>query len=269
MGKSYIENSLKRFLKRKVKITLGLVVTFLITGSVGFATENDVEAVNKFKEDLKNQNTKIEEIKTNLQGLGSSNLENGKYKVKKDGTGAEVTIKVSDDTIDFSEVKKVNFGEAKGLEIDLNNNLTTITKQYIESALKSQSYTNNNLKDSVNEGIIIVSSETLEAEAQSLSQAGKVLENKGILIGYQGTSVSGTLINDGLIYGSKWGNSYSGGQRIGNENPIEIKGNIEFINNGLIAMNKEGSGQYIYSKGEGKRTLINNGVISAKCWTIY
>ncbi len=31
MGKSYIENSLKRFLKRKVKITLGVVVSFLIT----------------------------------------------------------------------------------------------------------------------------------------------------------------------------------------------------------------------------------------------
>ena len=37
MGKTYVENSLKRFLKRKVKITLGLVVTFMITGAVGFA----------------------------------------------------------------------------------------------------------------------------------------------------------------------------------------------------------------------------------------
>ena len=37
MGKSYIENSLKRFLKRKVKITLGLVVTFMITGAVSFS----------------------------------------------------------------------------------------------------------------------------------------------------------------------------------------------------------------------------------------
>ena len=37
MGKSYIENSLKRFLKRKVKITMGVVVSFLITGMVAFA----------------------------------------------------------------------------------------------------------------------------------------------------------------------------------------------------------------------------------------
>ena len=37
MGKSYVESSLKRFLKRKVKVILGMVVAFLITGSVGFA----------------------------------------------------------------------------------------------------------------------------------------------------------------------------------------------------------------------------------------
>ena len=263
MGKSYVENSLKRFLKRKVKITLGLVVTFMITGAVAFATENDVEAVNKFKEDLKNQNTKIEEIEKNLQGLGSSNLEGKDYIVKKDGTGTDVTIKVSDNTIDFSEIKKVDFGEQKGLKIELNNNLTKATKENIVSALGQGNYTNTNLKDNINNGIIIVSSNTLEAEAQSLSQAGKILENKGILIGYQGTSVSGTLINDGLIYGSKWGNYYSGGQRIGYESSIEVKGNIEFINNGLIVMDREGSGQYIYSTGNGKRTLINNGVISA------
>ena len=35
--KHNIESSLKRFLKRKVKITMGFVVAFLITGTVGFA----------------------------------------------------------------------------------------------------------------------------------------------------------------------------------------------------------------------------------------
>ena len=39
MGKSYVENSLKRFLKRKVKITLGVVVSFLITGAVVLGAE--------------------------------------------------------------------------------------------------------------------------------------------------------------------------------------------------------------------------------------
>ena len=41
MGKNYVENSLKRFLKRKVKITMGFVVAFMImgTGAFGAATE--------------------------------------------------------------------------------------------------------------------------------------------------------------------------------------------------------------------------------------
>ena len=39
MGKNYVENSLKRFLKRKVKITMGFVVAFMITGSLGFAED--------------------------------------------------------------------------------------------------------------------------------------------------------------------------------------------------------------------------------------
>lgn len=41
--KHNIESSLKRFLKRKVKITMGFVVAFLITGTVGFA-QNDYYA---------------------------------------------------------------------------------------------------------------------------------------------------------------------------------------------------------------------------------
>lgn len=39
MGKSYIESSLKRFLKRKVKITMGFVVAFMIMGTGVFAEE--------------------------------------------------------------------------------------------------------------------------------------------------------------------------------------------------------------------------------------
>lgn len=37
MGKNYVESSLKRFLKRKVKITMGFVVAFMIMGTGAFA----------------------------------------------------------------------------------------------------------------------------------------------------------------------------------------------------------------------------------------
>ena len=64
MGKSYIENSLKRFLKRKVKITLGLVVTFMITGAVSFAEDNREQ---EHKDKVTGMETAIE----NLKGLGT------------------------------------------------------------------------------------------------------------------------------------------------------------------------------------------------------
>ena len=43
MGRNYAENSLKKFLKRKIKITMGVVVSFLITGAVAFAREYNVQ----------------------------------------------------------------------------------------------------------------------------------------------------------------------------------------------------------------------------------
>ncbi|WP_427042712.1 autotransporter outer membrane beta-barrel domain-containing protein (plasmid) [Fusobacterium sp. SB021] len=46
MGKNYVESSLKRFLKRKVKITMGFVVAFMIMGTGAFA-EVITEPINK------------------------------------------------------------------------------------------------------------------------------------------------------------------------------------------------------------------------------
>ena len=45
MGKDYMESSLKRFLKRKVKITLGLVVAFMIMGTGALAINGPFVAV--------------------------------------------------------------------------------------------------------------------------------------------------------------------------------------------------------------------------------
>mgnify|MGYP000862830277 CR=1 FL=1 len=46
MGRNYAENSLKKFLKRKVKITMGVVVSFLITGAVAFGAEPQEPTIN-------------------------------------------------------------------------------------------------------------------------------------------------------------------------------------------------------------------------------
>ena len=65
MDKNYIESSLKRFLKRKVKITMGFIVAFMIMGTGVFAVDFDGPIVSV---DGKSQN-KAEEI-INIKGNG-------------------------------------------------------------------------------------------------------------------------------------------------------------------------------------------------------
>lgn len=63
MEKNYVESSLKRFLKRKVKITMGFVVAFMITGTIGFAEninkENETLNMSGYEESLKADNISI------------------------------------------------------------------------------------------------------------------------------------------------------------------------------------------------------------------
>ena len=76
MGKSYVENSLKRFLKRKVKITLGLVVAFMITGIVSFGADidrNDYPLMNEENETIDMGYINAME---SLNGLGKWKLNN-------------------------------------------------------------------------------------------------------------------------------------------------------------------------------------------------
>ena len=53
MRNNDIESSLKRFLKRKVKITLGVVVAFLITGVVGYGGDIVAEGKIRFIQKMK------------------------------------------------------------------------------------------------------------------------------------------------------------------------------------------------------------------------
>ena len=61
MRNNDIESSLKRFLKRKVKITLGVVVAFLITGIVGYGADIVAEGGSKAytESEVGNGNPKI------------------------------------------------------------------------------------------------------------------------------------------------------------------------------------------------------------------
>ena len=65
MGKNHVENSLKRFLKRKVKITMGFVVAFMIMGTWVFA-EDSYYAKEK---DISVKETEDITAKVNTDGL--------------------------------------------------------------------------------------------------------------------------------------------------------------------------------------------------------
>ena len=244
MGKNYTENSLKRFLKRKVKITLGVVVSFLITGMVAFAVENDGEAI---KEGLKNENIKIEEIEGYLQGLGSSNLETKDYTAKKDGTGTDKTIKVSYDentginTIDFSGLGITS----TQTRVEIKNNLLTKNvKGKIEEVLKKGSYKAQGTAafEGENDGIIILSNN---------NYIGLKGENNGILLGKQ-QATDGKAVNNGLIsFKSGFGGS---GQTTEKDRDI-------LENNGMIIIQETGTGQYGNVESI---ELQNNGVIISK-----
>lgn len=101
--KHNIESSLKRFLKRKVKITMGFVVAFLITGTVGFAEADyyakDKEvSVEKAEDITAKVNTSVSAENNNrFTAIGAEN----KHKIDLTTTG-NINI-VNDPTVTNSE----------------------------------------------------------------------------------------------------------------------------------------------------------------------
>ena len=104
MGKNYVENSLKRFLKRKVKITLGLVVAFMITGAVAFAEGTAEEGSTQWHKEC---------AEKYLAGI-------------KDGTS--ITL----DEITAGDVK-ISSDNAGGIKITSSNKEVTVSKNDLSS----------------------------------------------------------------------------------------------------------------------------------------
>ena len=275
MGKSYVENSLKRFLKRKVKITLGLVVTFMITGGCAFAVENRGDAV---KEDLENQNKIYNSVEENLKGLGAkifagkSEVETDKgYSVTvKDNNSREAKIKISrkDEitTIDASSIRNHAKFSFK------NNLLSEKVKENIEKALNSGKYTEHSYDESkiderkyaVNDEIVMQENIGTSAQIAGIKENGDIIDtitNNGILFNPQETALdNGTLINNGIISASAVdGAGQLSKFQMKNGEQIGYKGTI-LRNNGLIVSGYSGQSTF---KGEGIK-FFNHGIISSK-----
>ena len=183
MRKNYVENSLKRFLKRKVKITLGVVVTFLITGAVSFGAEGTV-TVGEYQKDY------IEAIES-LKGLGTGVISAEKNK--------DIIIeKTTDKTI----IKKTD-DKSKIVEID-NSLISTKTAETVSTALNSTE-----TKEGINNGI-------LEKKQETSASIKKIINNGVIKNTEDGqyTIVEDTeIINNGVIISAT-------GQKVHNQKGI-------------------------------------------------
>ncbi len=228
MGKSYVENSLKRFLKRKVKITLGLVVAFMITGIVSLGAETE--------------KTDFDIAKESLTGISKGNVLANKTIDIDGGRKIEISSKDSVTTIELTGFKKNN------KTLINSNNLSDTTKDYLNTALdtieknKDKIYTTT-LSNMDNEGII-----TDLTTAMDVTQG--TISNTGIINARIGQRVkNATIINKGIIiasdnagYGLQYtekaglgGKIYNYGVLIGNGQTIQMSSNSSYLDNrGLI-----------------------------------
>ena len=159
MRKNYVENSLKRFLKRKVKITMGFVVAFMIMGTGVFA--EDKYYANKDNIILTKDDVKLDEngevsIKVNTSGLSEEvnrftalGAEAGKtLNLTTDG---KINI-INDDTVAAPQrlyAIAVNGGASANItaeEIDLNISATGNTELRALRNNESQLTINSDIK---------------------------------------------------------------------------------------------------------------------------
>ena len=188
MGKSYIENSLKRFLKRKVKITMGVVVAFLITGMVSFGA-NDYPLMSD-----KIGNSGYINAMESLNGLGTVDISVDK---NYSTNGNSNSLKIEKE----GKVYKFILGSTTlAGEIKINEDLISKkTAEIIKKATEVTEYQefNSDFNQKENNGFIKFSN--------TEAQVGNQIINNGIISGYRGqkgTGENAKVINNGILLGS-------------------------------------------------------------------
>ena len=267
MGKNYIESSLKRFLKRKVKITLGVVVTFLITGMVSFAegtAEKEIKQESNKNHWEWNQVKNAEEyIKTGDSLISVTDtagnqdkyfiFKDDKYQVKIDGKNLTFSIKdklsnkttaninntftLLDNMLNKNQFEKIEeLGEEYNKALDLKH-----TAQSIYKAGKGET--------------AIVDTDVKEEAIVQTADNGIII-NKGILLKEQNGKNNSEIYNFGLISSSKQIIKDSVAYNYGIINDGGQSGTGVLSNYGLIYTGNNGIGQSVTGEA------YNYGIIS-------
>lgn len=126
MGKNYVESSLKRFLKRKVKITMGFVVAFMITGTVGYAeviTEpiKKPDTIEAYKDVIINDINISSNSNRGIQ-LQSSNIKNDYHDLKIESNNIQIDLNSEEESrgINITGGSKLTLGKKETKNVIVN-----------------------------------------------------------------------------------------------------------------------------------------------------
>ena len=243
MGKNYAESSLKHYLKQKVRITLGLVVTFLITGAVAFAlpTINGEHHLNDW----------IGEVEEN-KSFG--NILDKEIKIERTDNGRDKSIIISKTYNDaLGDILIINLKNSQEgtnkfedikLEISLKY-LSNNTFEYVKTSL-------NNISNAVSSGKINES----QLECKELLEIlnSEITDEKNKYNGYYTAQLADKteVENTGIIMKDT---SYD--EKTLNVGQTAINGGT--VKNSGIIMNEGRIGQY--ARGENSKAY-NYGLIS-------
>lgn len=251
--KRELEKSLKRYLKRKVRITLGFVTAFAIMGNVGLASEAiegsldwSMEKAKEWTEGYDGSN-KIKEITGDRVSISEAG------EIKLDGT---VLVTVPQTNISNKVLTNIN-NTADLLDKHINGNTEVVIGKDADG----------NEVIGYNEGLALQNNgEVVEQDTGfEISGEGNIFVNDGELNKSQKSLEGATIVNKGEItftgdYGQSIGNNgvgYNYGV-ISNNGTVgqNIKSNGIGYNYGII-INNGGKGQNIENNGIG----YNYGVI--------
>lgn len=223
MKRSSIESSLKRFLKRKVKITLGMVVAFLITGAVGYGADDIAAQGQKksYKEDdisgnpkiiggwnyitdpTKNEDHSTDETSITLESGTIDELIGGNHLKKVDYKGGAYLYSIGNTSVIMNDGKVqylIGGTKSNGTKADITNGKTKVivnsgkigdTSAGVKAALIGGNY----IKSTSGQGTSI----TAKTDGTDVEITGGTFKNKvigGSFAETYGTPIDGLSVED-------------------------------------------------------------------------
>lgn len=233
-----IEKKLKRWLKRKIKVNFGLLISFIITGGLAYSNDGVV-----------NQSVTIKVI-------------DGKIVTIPEGVGVlEGNTWINNGKIDGND--------ETGVIVDINNqNFNTINNGFISGIIGIKNNEKSKINRIINNGIILGNADIENYLGNGINGVGiNFLTNNGIILGkstsgeQSGNGVidnSNNLKNDGVISGYNESGKQSG-------NGLFTIDTITYLtNNGVISGKSTSGGQSGNGILGNVTYLINSGIISGK-----